>query len=150
MRTEVYLSVLAEKQAETLRGADLRAFVAFVSDLEVRGCAALGYRLTGEIPVSRLCVKHLRDATRVVVAFEAPGRAWVLVLGPHDERNRAQDVYASLWKVCGLDVRPAGERTKPACCDDDGTDPDLSEIDDLVARCRDLAKPPRRRARARS
>ncbi|MFI6449957.1 hypothetical protein ACIBF6_00235 [Streptosporangium amethystogenes] len=75
MKTEVYLSVLAERQAEILRGADLKAFVAFVNDLEARGCMALGYRLTGEIPVSRLCVKHLRGAIRVVVAFENLGRS---------------------------------------------------------------------------
>lgn len=147
MKTEVYLSVLAEKHAETLRGADLRSFVAFVGDLEARGCAALGYRLTGELPVSRLCVKHLRGAIRVVVAFKEPGHAWVLMLGPHDERNRTRDVYTSLWEVCGLDAPPVGERTKPACCDDGGADPNLPEIDDLVTRCRDLAKPPRRRKR---
>ncbi|WP_433370890.1 hypothetical protein [Streptosporangium sp. CA-115845] len=146
--TEVYLSVLAEKQGETLRGADLRAFVTSIGELEARGCAALGYRLTGEIPVSRLCVKHLRGAMRVVVAFEEPGRAWVLMLGPHDERNRTHDVYTSLWEVCGLNAPPAGERTKPACCDDGDTNPNLPEIEDLVARCHDLAKPPRRRKRA--
>ncbi|MEV4381893.1 hypothetical protein [Streptosporangium sp. NPDC049644] len=148
MKTEVYLSVLAEKQAETLRGADLKAFVAFVNDLEARGCMALGYRLTGEIPVSRLCVKHLRGAMRVVVAFGNLGRSWVLMLGPHDERNRTHDVYTSLWEACGLDTPPVGERTKPACCDDDGACPNLPEIDDLVARCRDLAKVPRRRKHA--
>ncbi|WP_433245531.1 hypothetical protein ACQPYK_43590 [Streptosporangium sp. CA-135522] len=147
MRTEVYLSVLAEKQAEALRGADLRAFVAFVGDLEARGCAALGYRLTGEFPVNRLCVKHLRGAMRVVVAFEGAGRSWVLMMGPHDERDRTHDVYASLWGVCGLDAPPVGERTKPACCDGDGAEPNLPEIDDLTARCRDLVKT-RRRKRA--
>ncbi|WP_440069299.1 hypothetical protein [Streptosporangium sp. OZ121] len=147
MKTEAYLSVLAEKQAETLRGADLRAFVAFVGDLEARGCAALGYRLTGELPVNRLCVKHLRAAMRVVVAFEGLGRSWILMLGPHDERNRTHDVYTSLWQVCGLHEPPVGERTKPACCDGDGAGPNLTEIDDLVARCRDLAKPSRRRGR---
>lgn len=149
MKTEVYLSALAEKQAETLRGADLKAFTAFISDLEMRGCAALGYRLTGEIPVNRLCVKHLRGAIRVVTAFEEPDCAWILLVGSHNERNRIQDVYSALWELCGLDAPPSGDRTKPACCDDDGTNPDLAEIDDLVTRCRDLARPPRRRRRAR-
>ncbi|MEV7007345.1 hypothetical protein [Streptosporangium sp. NPDC051022] len=148
MRLDVYLSVLAEKQAETLRGADLKSFVAFVGDLEARGCAALGYRLTGEIPVNRLCVKHLRGAMRAVVAFEEPRRAWILMVGPHGERSRTHDVYASLWGVCGLDAPPVGERTKPACCDRDGADPNLPEIEELVARCRDLAKRARRRKRA--
>ncbi|MER5645564.1 hypothetical protein [Streptosporangium sp. NPDC002524] len=82
---------------------------------------------------------------RVVVAFEGSGRSWILMVGPHDERNRTHDVYTSLWQVCGPDGPPAGERTKPACCDDDGAGPNLTEIDDLVTRCRDLAKPSRRR-----
>ncbi|RCG32793.1 hypothetical protein DQ384_04805 [Sphaerisporangium album] len=145
MRTEVFLSELAQKQAGILRGPDLKALDAFIRDLEARGCAALGYRLTGDVPVSRLCVKHLRNAGRAVVAFEEPGRAWVLLIGAHDERDRARDVYAALWKVCGLEAPPSGRRTKPACCDDDGADPLSPEVDDLVTRCRDLARPVRRR-----
>ena len=42
------------------------------------GCAALAYRLTGPVPLSQLCVKHLRAALRAVVAFESPQRAAVL------------------------------------------------------------------------
>lgn len=117
MKTEVYLSVLAEKHAETLRGADLRSFVAFVNDLETRGCATPGYRLTGELPVSRLCVKHSRGAMRVVVAFKEPGHTWVLMLGPHDERNRMHDVYTSLFASVGAQAdKSRTERSLHAEC----------------------------------
>jgi hypothetical protein len=37
-----------------------RAFTAFLDDLSINGCAALADRLTGPVPLSRLCVKHLR------------------------------------------------------------------------------------------
>lgn len=140
MKTEVFLSNLAEKQAGILRGADLKSLNTFIGDLESRGCAALGYRLTGDVPVSRLCVKHLRGLIRTIVAFEEPRRAWILLIGPHDDGNRSGDVYAALWKLCGLDAPPSGRRTKPACCDEEGVNPILHEVDDLVNRCRDLDK----------
>ena len=82
-RTEVLLSALAEKQVSVLRGSHRKAFAGFVTDLARRGCAALGYRLTGEVPVGRICVKHLHGAMRAVVAFERVHSAWILMVGPH-------------------------------------------------------------------
>jgi hypothetical protein len=75
----------------------------------------MGYRLTGNDPVDQLCVKHLRGSIRVVVAFVPEDAAWVLLVGPHDARDPATDIYAELWQLLGVE-RPAGERTKPPCC----------------------------------
>jgi len=71
---EVVTTRRAQQQAAALDRTHARAFAAFLDDLSLNGCAALAYRLTGPVPLSRLCVKHLRAALRVVVAFESPQR----------------------------------------------------------------------------
>jgi hypothetical protein len=73
---EVVATRRAQQQVEALDRINTRAFTAFLDDLSINGCAALAYRLTGPVPLSRLCVKHLRGAHRVVVAFESPQRAF--------------------------------------------------------------------------
>lgn len=80
--------------------------------------------MTGEEPVPRLCVKHLRGTIRVVTAFETADRAWVLLVGPHDEHDPQIDVYTELWALLGVAV-PVGERTKPPCCGSDNAAPVL-------------------------
>ena len=37
----------------------------FLDTLEAQGCKALGYRLTGDLPIDHLCVKHLIGNLRV-------------------------------------------------------------------------------------
>jgi hypothetical protein len=71
---EVVATRRAQQQVEALDRTNTRAFTAFLDDLSLNGCAALAYRLTGPVPLSRLCVKHLRGALRVVVAFESSQR----------------------------------------------------------------------------
>jgi hypothetical protein len=70
-------------------------------DLAARGCKALGYRLSGPTPVDHMCVKHLRDSFRVVVAFEGRHRAWILLIGRHDDQDPVLNVYAELYRLLG-------------------------------------------------
>ena len=113
-----------------------RVFIAFVDDLARAGCAALGYRLTGPVPVSRICVKHLRGALRVVVAFESPRRACILLVGPHEDSDPNRDVYMELYGL--LDAAPpsGAGRDKPPCCGEDGQPPPSlgEDLADLIIR----------------
>jgi hypothetical protein len=109
---EVVATRRAQQQVEALDRTNTRAFTAFLDDLSINGCAALAYRLTGPVPLSRLCVKHLRGALRVVVAFESPQRACVLLVGPHDAADPGLDVYAQLYEL--LDTGSPSGGTEPS------------------------------------
>ncbi len=91
----------------------------------------MDYRLTGEI-VEQVCVKHLRDSMRAVVAFLNHHVAWVLMIGPHD-RSSETNVYTRLYEAAGISP-PTQKRTKPACCDPGGANPttDQAVFDQLV------------------
>jgi len=117
---EVVATRRAQQQVQALDRTNTRAFTAFLDDLSLNGCAALAYRLTGPVPLSRLCVKHLRRAFRVVVAFESPRRACVLLVGPHDAADPGLDVYAQLYELLGTGSPVGANRTKPPCCDGGG------------------------------
>lgn len=136
MPFEVIATRRAQQQAGHLDRTHTRTFAAFVDDLARNGCAALGYRLTGPVPVSRMCVKHLRGALRVVVGFESPRRACILLVGPHDDSDPNRDVYAELYEL--LDAAPpeAAGRNKPPCCGEDGQPPPGlgDELADLIIR----------------
>lgn len=101
MPVEVIATRRAQQQIAALDRTHTRAFDAFLDDLSRNGCVALAYRLTGPVPLSRLCVKHLRAALGVVVAFESPQRACVLLVGSHDAADPALDVYAELYELLG-------------------------------------------------
>jgi hypothetical protein len=136
---EVIATRRAQQQVEALDRTNARAFTAFLDDLSINGCAALAYRLTGPVPFSWLCVKHLRGALRVVVAFESSRRACVLLVGPHDAADPGLDVYAQLYKLLGTGSPVGANRTKPPCCDDDGQPPsglgdDLADLIISAAR----------------
>jgi hypothetical protein len=138
---EVIATRRAQQQISSLDRTHTQAFTAFLDDLSLNGCAALAYRLTGPAPLSRLCVKHLRAALRVVVAFESPQRACVLLVGPHDATDPGLDVYAELYELLGAAPSAGGGRTKPACCDADGQPPpdfgdDLADLIISAARRR--------------
>jgi hypothetical protein len=133
MPTEVLSTRRAQQQADHLDRTHARAFDTFLDDLARNGCAALGYRLTGPVPVNRVCVKHLRGALRVVVAFESSRRACILLVGLHDDMDPNRDVYAELYEL--LDAAPPEGigRGKPPCCGEDGRPPpglgdDLAEL----------------------
>ena len=123
MPIEVTATRRAQQQIAALDRTHTRAFDAFLDHLSLNGCAALAYRLTGPIPLSRLCVKHLRAALRVVVAFDSPQRACILLVGPHDTADPGLDVYAELYELLGTAPPEGVSRTKPPCCDDGGQPP---------------------------
>lgn len=138
MLSEVRITPLAKAQANGLRGRSLAAYEDFKGELAQRGCAAMGYRATGEL-VERLCVRHLRGADRVVVAFPEPGVATIVLVGRHTD-DPATNVYDLLYRVLDIDTVPADKRTKPPCCDEEGSPPyaDDELIDALARRTRDL------------
>lgn len=140
MPGEVKATPIAQRQIAGLRGARRKAFDAFVTMLANEGCRALAYRLTGNEPLPRMCVQHLRAKDRVVVAFEGAD-AWVLLVGPHDEGDRRTDIYTALYQLAGVDL-PEMPRTKPPCCDEDDRPPtvDGQVLDDLLRRARSLQR----------
>jgi hypothetical protein len=92
--TEVLATSRAEQQIAGLRRKQAKAVDQFLDDLASRGCGALAYRLSGPAPVDHLCVKHLTGSLRVVVAFERPERAWLLLVGSHDDEDPVLNVYS--------------------------------------------------------
>lgn len=60
---------------------------------------------------------------RVVVAFETPQQAWILLIGPHDAQDPALNVYAELYRLLGAEPPPDADRDKPPCCDEAGDRP---------------------------
>jgi hypothetical protein len=137
---EVRETALASAQAAALRGAAASAYERFLDDLAHRGCAALAYRLSGPVPLERLCVKHLRGSDRVVVAFEGQETAWVLLVGAHRDSDPGRDFYEELYRLAGLRPPSDQRRTKPPCCDASELSPVLDDeaIDELVRRAREL------------
>ncbi len=134
---------LVQRQVRGLRGPTRAAFETFTGDLARRGCAALGYRLTGDL-IERLCVHHLRGGWRVVVTFDAPPVVWVVLIAQHTS-DPATNVYDLLYALTGHRPEPDQARTKPACCGDDGAPPPVEEelITSLTRRTRQLAGRPR-------
>ncbi len=117
MPTEVLATPRADQQIAELDRTHARAFGEFLDDLAARGCKALGYRLSGPAPVDHMCVKHLRDSLRVVVAFEGQQRAWILLVGRHDDQDPILNVYAELYRLLGVEPPDSAGRDKPPCCD---------------------------------
>lgn len=116
MAVEVRATLLADILITGLAGRARRAYDDFEADLARRGCAALAYRLTGD-QVDQLCVVHLVRSLRVIVAFESADVVYVLLIGEHDEKNPAVDVYGQLYALVGQTPPDQAARTKPPCCD---------------------------------
>jgi hypothetical protein len=115
--TEVLATHRADQQIAGLDRTGAKAFREFLDDLAARGCKALSYRLSGPTPIDHMCVKHLRAALRVVVAFEEPGRAWILLVGRHDDQQPLLNVYAEFYRLLGVEPPDGAGRDKPPCCD---------------------------------
>lgn len=116
MPTEVLATPRADQQIAALDRRQSKQFERFLDDLAVQGCEALAYRLTGSTPIDHLCVKHLGGQLRVVVAFETAERAWVLLIGPHDDTRPAINIYAELYRLLGIEPPDTARRAKPLCC----------------------------------
>lgn len=118
MPTEVLATSRAGQQIARLHKRQAKVVDQFLNDLANRGCQALAYRLSGPMPIDRLCVKHLSGAIRVVVAFETAVRAWVLLVGPHDNKDPILNVYSELYRLIGVDPPDNAGRDKPPCCEE--------------------------------
>lgn len=144
MPIEVTMTRPAADARDRLHRQQRRAYDSWLADLRSNGCAAMGYRMHGEL-VERLCVKHLGRNLRAIVAFPSPISATIVLLGPHDDKSPLADVYTQLYELAGI-TPPEGNRTKPACCGDDGGPPEGSEVaSELADRIHLLAKARRRR-----
>jgi len=136
-------TVLAARQSERLRKSRRAVYESFLDDLAFRGCAALDYRVTGPEPLDRLCIGHLRGSDRVVVAFESADDAWIVLVGPHDDDDPGQDVYATLYQLAGVAPSPNQQRTKPPCCGNEDSEAPVAGaevIDEFVRRARQIAR----------
>jgi hypothetical protein len=141
MPTEVLATPRAEQQIGALTRKHSKSLEDFLNQLAAVGCQALAYRLSGDLPIDHLCVKHLSGSLRVVVAFETPHRAWILLVGPHDDQDPILNVYAELYRLLGVEPPSDARRDKPSCCDDAAGAPPvlgdaLSEILDRAAKLR--------------
>lgn len=85
---------------------------------------------------------------RAVVAFEKPERIWILLVGPHDDKDPNRDVYTELYAILGTEPPNAEGRAKPSCCGEDGQPPAGlgDDLADIIIRS---VKQRRTRARAR-
>lgn len=113
MPTEVLATRRADQQIAALDRRQTTQFNTFVDDLAARGCAALAYRLSGPTPIDHVCVKHLRDELRVVVGFESTNRAWILLVGPHNEQDQEFNIYTELYGLLGVQPPDAGDARNP-------------------------------------
>jgi len=77
---EVRATPLTNKIIENLPRRSRRVYDQFEADLAARGCAAMTYRLSGDM-LDHLCVRHLTGAMRVIVAFESAEVAYVVLVG---------------------------------------------------------------------
>ncbi|GID93279.1 hypothetical protein ACFQFC_17080 [Amorphoplanes digitatis] len=135
----------ATQQLKDLQKDKQKKVLAFLRDLEARGCAALSYRLTGTEPLDRLCDKHLGGSLRAVVAFESQARAWLILVGDHDDADAEFNVYYELYRLVGHAPTPSEKRTKPPCCGEGGSAPAMGDVaEDLALRAMRLRKTRRR------
>jgi len=123
--TEVRITPRADQQLKALDRRQTTQFDAFVDELVAGGCAALAYRLSGPTPIDQVCVKHLRDELRVTVVFESDEVAWIYLIGPHDDRDPAVDIYVELYRTLGVEPEADSGRAKPPCCDEDNQRPPI-------------------------
>jgi hypothetical protein len=151
---EVRATPLANKVIEGLPRKARNAYDQFEADVAARGCAALAYRLSGGF-LDHLCVIHLTGQMRVIVAFESPEIAYVVLIGNHDRDRPQLDVYQQLYELAGHHPSDQAGRDKPPCCDTDTGEPpvDTALLDELLTSMRrfrtpDLRATPRRRRSA--
>jgi hypothetical protein len=141
MPTEVLATGRAEQQIARLHKRQAKALGQLLDDLAAGGCQALAYRLSGPTPIDHLCVKHLSGALRVVVAFETPERAWVLLVGSHDDKDPILNVYSELYRLIGAIPPDNVGRDKPPCCDEPEEAPVLgTAITEILERAARLRK----------
>ncbi len=137
MAVEVRATLLASKVIEELPRRSRATYDQFEADLASRGCAALAYRLSGDV-LEHLCVVHLIGAMRVIVAFESAELAYVVLLGNHDDSHPPLDVYRQLYALAEQEPPAQAGRDKPPCCDAETGEPPVNAdlLESLLTRMR--------------
>ena len=126
MKVATVPTKLAAKQIAALRGKPRASFLLAVDDIRRRGCAAAGVRLTGS-GLSAICRLDLYGGWRLLTVFETRDRCILLLVAEH---TRMANPYQLIYDALGIG-EPAEPRTKPTCCDAEGSPP----VDaDLAAR----------------
>ena len=54
----------------------------------------------------------------MVVAFEGQQRAWILLVGRHDDKDPVLNVYVELYRLLGVEPPDSAGHDKPPCCDE--------------------------------
>ena len=119
MPLEVLVSPRADQRIATLTRQRQRNFEQFLDMLAAEGCEALAYRLAGDPPINHLCVKHLDGNLRVIVGFGSQDRAWIVLIGEHDDSDASANIYDELYDLLEVDP-PESERAKPPCRSEPG------------------------------
>jgi hypothetical protein len=139
---EIRATPLANKIIEGLSRKARNAYDQFEADLAAKGCAALAYRLSGDF-LDHLCVIHLTGQMRVIVAFESPEIAYVVLIGNHERDRPPLDVYQQLYELAGHQPSDQAGRDKPTCCDTETGEPpmDTALLDELLTSMRRFRAP---------
>lgn len=74
---------------------------------------AANYALSGPEPLSNLCVRHLRNGWRIVVAFPSLNEVAIVMVDRHHSSN---DPYVKMAKQLRIELYE-GTKNKPPCCD---------------------------------
>jgi hypothetical protein len=145
--TVVVATPRAQQQIIALNRWDRRQVDAFVDDLARRGCAALAYRLSGPTPIDDVCLKHLGASLRVSVVFEAVDKAWITLVGTHNDNDAVVNIYNELCRLLGAEPENEAGRAKPPCCDQVKQRPPVlgDLVDDILASASQLRRTRRRR-----
>lgn len=94
-----------------------------------------------EQQIGSLTRRHARTLDSFLDAFETRHKAWILLVGPHDDGEPILNVYAEIYRLLGLEPQSDARRDKPPCCDETAGDPPvigdtLSAILDRAAKLR--------------
>jgi hypothetical protein len=80
---------------------------------------------------------------RVIVAFESPEIAYVVLIGNHERDRPPLDVYQQLYELAGHQPSDQAGRDKPPCCDTESGEPpvDAALLDELLTSMRRFRAP---------
>ncbi len=86
---------------------------------------------------------HLTGQLRVIVAFESPEIAYVVLIGNHNRDRPPLDIYQQLYKLAGHQPSDEAGRDKPPCCDTETSEPpaDTALLDELLTSMRRFRTP---------
>ena len=145
---DVWPTPIATDDIDELHGDVRAAAKRKRRELELRGCDAADYRLSGA-DVEHICVVVLPRRHRMVIAFPAEEEVTILLVGPHDEMNPELNVYTRLYESLEIEV-PTDERRKPQCCADGQPSVDADLVDKFLEGSKKLRLGKARRRRRRS